>query len=99
MSEACAMGSDSTRLQLISEALVRAYRGMCRHAEDSRTTRCSSCDQIDEVRDMIQCSAGSIFEALALCAHFQQELNALDGGASQQVPARSTGGASGTQSA
>lgn len=99
MGEAYAAGSHSVRLHRISEELMRAYRGLCRHTEDSCATHCPSCEQIDEVQDMIRCSAGSTFEALALCAHFQQELRALASEPGYHIAPGPPGGALGMQSA
>lgn len=99
MSEAYAAGSHSARLHRVSEELMRAYRGLCRHTEGSRAAHCLSCEQIDEVQDMIRCSAGSAFEALALCAHFQQELRALASETGYHIAPGTPGGAFGMQSA
>ncbi|MCW2288921.1 hypothetical protein EDF60_0148 [Leucobacter luti] len=91
MSEACFVGDSRARLHGVAEALVRAYRTLCAHPGSASAPTCASCEQIEEVRDMIRCTDGSAFEASALCAHFQQELRALL--APERVPAEQRLGA------
>ncbi|TDP95451.1 hypothetical protein EDF62_0140 [Leucobacter luti] len=79
MSEAGFVGDSRARLHGVAEALVRAYRTLCAHPGSTSPQTCASCEQIEEVRDMIRCTDDSPFEASALCAHFQQELRALRG--------------------
>ncbi|MBL3699908.1 hypothetical protein [Leucobacter luti] len=79
MSDASTAGDPLARLHDVSDALVAAYRARCQHPESAHAARCSHCENIAEVLDMIRCAADSAFEASALRAHFQQELRALLG--------------------
>lgn len=65
-----------------AELLISAYRTLCHHPQDSAPTEqtlgdCLACSAIAEVHDMVRVFASSVYEATALCAHFERELLAL----------------------
>lgn len=82
MAEETPASAGAAPLKDAAELLISAYRALCHHPQEYAPAEqaigaCFACSAIAEVHDMMRLFASSVFEATALCAHFERELNAL----------------------